>query len=104
MIETRAQYDRYRKGFGGRVGDCPPGVTGCAFTLVDGTPTALRGHTSQFYTAGIGEIEDLEIAVEGAYVFLRSAYGDVTLGREYIPAFARRPNWFRRTARRVLCF
>ena len=81
-FETRAQYDRYRKGFGGRVGDCPPGVTGCAFTLVDGTPTALRGHTSQFYTAGIGEIEDLEIAVEGAYVFLRSAYGDVTLGRD----------------------
>jgi len=81
-FETRAQYDRYRKGFGGRVGDCPPGVTGCAFTLVDGTPTALRGHTSQFFTAGNGEIEDLEIAVEGAYVFLRSAYGDVTLGRD----------------------
>ena len=81
-FETRAQYDRYRKGFGGRVGDCPPGVTGCAFTLVDGTPTALRGHTSQFYTAGNGEIEDIEIAVEGAYVFLRSAYGDVTLGRD----------------------
>ena len=81
-LEARGQYDKYRKGFGGRVGDCPPGVAGCASTLIEAVPTALRGHTSQFYTAGTGEIDEFEFALEGAYLFLRSAYGDVTLGRD----------------------
>jgi len=80
-FEVRSQYDRYRRGFGGRVGDCPATVPGCASTGL-AAPTAVSGHTSQFYTDGPSNAEDFEIAVEGAYLFLRSAYGDVTLGRD----------------------
>jgi len=78
-FEVRSQYDRFRRGFGGRVGDCPATVPGCAS---DGlaTPTAVRGHTTQFYTDGPSNAQAFETAIEGAYIFLRSAYGDVTLG------------------------
>jgi len=81
-VEARAQYDRYRRGFGGRVGDCPATVVGCASTLDGGVPTGLRGHTSQFYSDGPNNVKEGELALEGAYLFLRSAYGDVTLGRD----------------------
>lgn len=81
-LEVRAQYDKYRRGFGGRVGDCPPALAGCASTLVGGMSTSLRGHTSQFYTSGPSNAQEAEIALEGAYLFLRSAYGDVTVGRD----------------------
>lgn len=80
--EVRAQYDKYRRGFGGRVGDCPPDVAGCASTNLNGIATALRGHTSQFYASGPSDAKAFEYALEGAYVFLRSAYGDVTIGRD----------------------
>jgi len=80
--ELRAQFDPHRRGFGGRVGDCPPTLAGCASVDVNGTPTAIRGHSSQFYTSGPSDAKDVEIALEGAYVFLRSAYGDVSLGRD----------------------
>lgn len=81
-LEVRAQYDRYRRGFGGLVGDCDPSIAGCASVDINGTPTALRGHTSQFYSSGPDNAKDFEYAVEGAYFFLRSAYGDVTVGRD----------------------
>ena len=81
-VEARAQYDEGRRGFGGRVGDCPAANPDCASTLVETTPTAIRGHTSQFYTDGPSNEQDAEFAVEGAYLFLRSSYGDVTLGRD----------------------
>ena len=80
--ELRGQYDKYRRGFGGRVGDCPPGIAGCAFLDMGGTPVSVRGHTSQFYTFGPSDAKDSEIELEGAYLFLRSAYGDVTIGRD----------------------
>ena len=63
----RAQYDPYRRGFGGR--------------LPDGAST-LRGHTSGFYAAGDDLAEDTQFALESAHLFLRSAYGDVTVGRD----------------------
>lgn len=81
-LELREDYDRYRRGFGGRVGDCPPDVAGCNGTLVAGVPTGLRGHTSQFYSSGPSNATETQVAVEGAYVFLRTAYGDVTAGRD----------------------
>lgn len=81
-LEARAQYDRYRRGFGGLVGDCAPDIAGCASVDINGTPTALRGHTSQFYTSGADNADDFEAELEGAYIFLRSAYGDVTVGRD----------------------
>ena len=81
-LEARAQYDADRRGFGGRVGDCPASNLDCASTLVGGAPTAIRGHTSQFYTDGPSNAKDAEFALEGAYLFLRSSYGDVTIGRD----------------------
>ena len=64
------------------VGDCTPDIAGCASVDINGTPTALRGHTSQFYTSGADNADDFEAELEGAYIFLRSAYGDVTVGRD----------------------
>lgn len=83
----RGQYDEFRRGFGGRVGDCPPELAGCASVDVAGTPTAIRGHTSRFYTAGPSDARKTDIALEGAYLFLRSSYGDVSLGRDDGAAF-----------------
>ena len=80
--EVRAQYDKYRRGFGGRVGDCPPGTLGCPSVDFGGTPVGVRGHTARFHTSGSNEAKDGDIQLEGAYLFLRSAYGDVTIGRD----------------------
>ncbi len=84
--ELRGQYDKYRRGFGGRVGDCGAeslaAIAGCNSLAVDGVLRPLRGHTSQFYSAGLDNAKEAEFAVEGAYLFLRSAYGDITVGRD----------------------
>ena len=80
--QVRAQYDPGRRGFARRLPDCPPTVAGCASILVDGAPVALRGHTSQFYSFGPDAAKDTQIALESAHLFLRSAYGDVTVGRD----------------------
>ena len=81
-VRVRAQRDRFRKGFGGRVGDCPTSDPACATTLVDGAVRTIKGHTGQFYTAGPADKEDAQIALEGAYVFMRTAYGDIVAGRD----------------------
>ena len=86
-VKLRGQRDRYRRGFGGStavfgVGDCPPNQPGCSFVTVDGTARAVRGHTGQLYNFGLNEQKEHEFAVEGAHVFLRTRYGDVTLGRD----------------------
>jgi predicted porin len=81
-LELREDYDRFRRGFGGRVGDCPPDVAGCSSALVGTTPTGLRGHTSQFYSTGPSNATETQIALESAHIFLRTAYGDITAGRD----------------------
>ena len=77
----RAQYDPFRRGFGGRVPDCPPTVAGCSGQTLSLT-SGLRGHTSGFYSTGEDITRDIQGNVESAHLFLRSAYGDVTLGRD----------------------
>ena len=74
----RAQYDPFRRGFGGRVPLCPPDIAGCS---ASGT-NSLRGHTSQFYQFGLDDARETQIQLESAHLFLRSAYGDVTIGRD----------------------
>jgi len=81
-LRVRAQRDRFRRGFGGRVGDCPPGIGDCASVLVGANTRTVKGHTSQFYTAGPGDTRDTAIGLEGAYLFLRSSYGDFVIGRD----------------------
>ena len=76
-LGVRAQYDAYRRGFGGRLPDCPAGTAGCS-----GTTDGLRGHTSGFYSTGDDIAKDAQVALESAHLFLRSAYGDVTIGRD----------------------
>ena len=80
--QLRAQYDPGRRGFVRRLPDCPPTVAGCASVIVDGMPVALRGHTSQAYSFGPDVGKDTQIALESAHLFLRTAYGDVTVGRD----------------------
>jgi len=77
--EARGQYDQYRRGFGGLVGDCPAGIVGCS---TDGAGNVLRGHTSRFYASGANDAKDFEAQLESAHLFLRSAYGDITIGRD----------------------
>lgn len=81
-LRARAQRDRYRRGFGGRVGDCAAGDPACSNVDVAGTLRSIKGHTGQFYTSGPESRRETELALEGAYLFLRSAYGDVVLGRD----------------------
>ena len=81
-LRVRAQRDRHRRGFGGRVGDCPaidPACTGVRFGAVT---RSVKGHTGQFYTGGNNDRRETEVALEGAYLFLRSAYGDLVVGRD----------------------
>lgn len=80
-LGVRGQYDPYRRGFGGRLPDCPPTAAGCSGQAA-GLATGLRGHTSGFYSTGEDIATDAQIAVESAHLFLRSAYGDVTIGRD----------------------
>jgi len=81
-LRVRAQRDRYRHGFGGRVGDCPAADPACNGVLVGADTRAVKGHTGQFYTDGRADVKETEFALEGAYVFLRSSYGDVVFGRD----------------------
>lgn len=81
-LRVRAQRDRFRRGFGGRVGDCPAGSPACTSAIVDGAARAVKGHTSQLFTAGPEDRRESQFALEGAYLFLRSAYGDVVVGRD----------------------
>lgn len=81
-LRARAQRDRYRRGFGGRVGDCPATDPACTSVIVGGTTRPVKGHTAQFYTSGPDDRRETELALEGAYVFLRSGYGDVVIGRD----------------------
>jgi len=77
----RAQYDPFRRGFGGRLPDCPPTVVGCSGQTL-GLTSGLRGHTSGFYSIGEDIAQDFQGNLESAHLFLRSAYGDVTIGRD----------------------
>jgi hypothetical protein len=81
-VRVRAQRDRFRKGFGGRVGDCPISDPACTTALVAAAARTIKGHTGQFYTAGPADRDDAQIALEGAYVFLRTSYGDIVAGRD----------------------
>jgi len=81
-LRARAQRDRYRRGFGGLVGDCAAGDPACSNVDVAGVSRSIKGHTAQFYTSGPASVRETELALEGAYLFLRSAYGDVVLGRD----------------------
>ena len=81
-LRARAQRDRHRRGFGGLVGDCPATNPACTGVTVGGVTRAVKGHTSQFYTSGNDDRRETEVALEGAYLFLRSSYGDLVVGRD----------------------
>lgn len=81
-LRVRGQRDRHRRGFGGRVGDCPASDVNCASVSVNGAARSVKGHTGQFYTDGASDAKETEFALEGAYLFLRSSYGDMVLGRD----------------------
>lgn len=81
-LRVRAQRDRHRRGFGGLVGDCPAIDPACSGVRFGPVTRSVKGHTGQFYTGGNDDRRETEIAVEGAYLFLRSAYGDLVVGRD----------------------
>ncbi len=89
-LKLRGQRDRLREGFGGQVGDCPPGFIDCASangntatqSFANNGIRNIKGHTSQLYAGGAPQAREHKIALEGAHLFLRSSYGDITLGRD----------------------
>lgn len=81
-LGARAEYEKGRKGFTRRLPDCPPTLSGCPVAYSSPVPIAVRGHTTQFYTDGPDVAKDTQAALESAHLFLRSAYGDVTVGRD----------------------
>jgi len=81
-LKLRGQRDRFREGFGGLAGSCIPGFEDCATILLDGTRRSVKGHTGQLYNYALNPAPDQQVQLEGAHLFLRSAYGDVTLGRD----------------------
>lgn len=81
-MRLRTQRDPRRHGFGGRVGECPTTNPACTSVLVGTDLRSVKGHTGQFYTVGPADIEETKVALEGAYIFLRSSYGDLLLGRD----------------------
>lgn len=81
-LRVRAQRDRHRHGFGGRVGDCPASSPACNGVNIAGQTRAVKGHTGQFYTDGNPDTKETALGLEGAYLFLRSSYGDVLIGRD----------------------
>jgi len=69
--------------FGGSIGDCALGTAGCSGQVViAGTPLALRGHSSQLFTGSFVADDEARAAIESAHIFVRTGYGDLTLGRD----------------------
>ena len=84
-VGLRGAYDGDGVLFGGQVGDCALGGVGCpgqAPAFVTGEPLALRGHTSQLFTGLRGFADEERVVLESAHLFLRTGYGDITLGRD----------------------
>ena len=98
MAGLRGAYDPDGVLFGGLVGDCAAGnvsgnvvggAPGCAGQIVAGGETfALRGHTSQLFTGAatpsdaIPPDNEARLVLEAAHLFVRSPYGDLTVGRD----------------------
>ena len=63
---------------GGRAGACAPAQAGCA--SLGGSP--LRGYVSGYVTDGPAADEDARVALESAYLYVRSGWGEASLGRD----------------------
>ena len=81
-LGLRGAYDGDGPLFGGQVGGCPLGAV-CPGQVTLGTQDfALRGHTSQLFTGLDAYDHESRLALETAHLFLRTGYGDITVGRE----------------------
>ena len=81
-VGLRGAYDSDGPLFGGQVGGCPVGAVCPGQVTLGGQAFALRGHTSQLFTGLEAYDHDSRLALETAHLFLRSGYGDVTVGRD----------------------
>jgi len=87
-VGLRGAYDGDGVLFGGNVGNCAVGGLGCPGQLANTGQSlpfetvALRGHTSQLFTGLRGFQDEERIALESAHLFLRTGYGDITVGRD----------------------
>ena len=81
-IGLRGAYDSDGPLFGGQVGGCPVGTACPGQVTLGGQSFAVRGHTSQLFTGLDTFDEDSRVSLETAHLFLRSGYGDITVGRD----------------------
>ena len=84
-LQLRVQKDRFRQGFGGHAGDCPPGAADCLMrpaVVVGALNRFFRGAAGRFFGAGGGDDTGVHGQLEDAYIFIRGGYGELILGRE----------------------
>jgi hypothetical protein len=80
VVQMRAELDSGRRGWGGRSGDCPPGIGDCPSVFDGVSDRPLMAATSGLHTAGPAGAEDWRFATQAAYVFVDTGWGDVRLG------------------------
>lgn len=80
VLGGRVEHDTGRRGWGGPVGDCPPGTADCAQVMVDGTVRAVRAGSSGFQSAVSEPGDGTRIAVQSGYGFLDIGWGELRAG------------------------
>jgi hypothetical protein len=76
----RVERDSGRAAWGGRVGDCMPGIADCATTLDGGLDHPVRSYASGFYSAGPGLDEETRFGIDSMYLFSHTGWGEWRVG------------------------
>lgn len=76
----RIEQDSGRRAWGGLSGQCPPGIGDCATALINGLPVPAGNPVSGFYSSGSASDEGVRLAVDAAYGFVHTGWGEVRLG------------------------
>ncbi len=83
-LNANIQKDNGRYGYRHLVGSCPPGIADCA-TISD-SKNQLQpgaGYSIGIYNAGSNYEREIHYQLEKAYLFLNTAYGAISIGRQY---------------------
>ncbi len=80
VLGGRVEQDSGRRAWGGRVGDCPPGLADCASTSVAGTARAVRAGSSGFQSATAGASDPTRVALQSGYGYVDIGWGELRAG------------------------
>jgi hypothetical protein len=80
VTTLRGERDSGRRAWGGRVGDCAPGQADCPVLMVAGQPHPVQSPVSGLRTTGPVADEGTRFAVEEAYAYLHTGWGELRAG------------------------